>query len=259
MALIGWDNTVARAETVLGVNAAAAGMGAENLRLGLGNAAAAWQTPAGTTSASVLLACNEAVPYRVICAARTNLTASALLRVRIGTAASYLASPAYDSGLVPADVGTGIGQAIHVLPSAVTAPVLLLDILDPSNPDGFLNIPLLWAGDAAAFNLGYASTESRVVRRQDVETRGGTVLPQPLSVARAWQITAPLLLDAQGAWWAPLEAAAAASRNILFIPRLAAGAPAREAIVGLLQGGPRGFVGGSGQLRSWSATITERL
>lgn len=254
MALIGWDNLVERPGTVLqpAYPGSVEGLGVQQLLVPVGNPASALQSTQGSTVLVFGMTLPAPAPVRAICLARTNLTAGAKLQLMLDGGASY-ALAWTDAGVVP-----GVHQVVRILPAAVMATEIQIGVDDPGNPDGNINIPLAWAGDCAEFNLGYESAESRVVRAQDVTTRNGTLLPQPLSLARSWALRAPLLRDAQSAAWAgPLEAAAARRRNMLFIPRLAT-AP-REAVLGLLESGPRGFVGGSGAYRTWSATISERL
>ena len=253
MALIGWDNWAERGNAALGAwPGTAAGYGVEQLRVPLGNRAVAMQTAPGQTQVSLSVTLPAAALLRVICLARTNLTPAAQVQV-IGAGGSYFA------GWQAAGVVAGVGQVVHVLPAAISVTWVQVDISDPGNPDGCLNIPLLWAGNALEFGISAESDTGVEVRRADVASRGGTVLTDALSVARQWQFRAGLLRDADLPGFAGLEAAAAAGRNILLIPRL--GAPAaREALVGLLTPGRTGFIGPSGKYRSWGPhTMTERL
>ena len=112
----------------------------------IGAASVAWQTPAGTTAAALTVTTTAAVAWRAVSLNRSNLTTGATIRVRVGSAASLTTAPAYDSGVVSAGVAVGIGQALHVLPAAVSALAMRIDISDPANPDGYLNSPLAYAG-----------------------------------------------------------------------------------------------------------------
>ena len=149
--------------------------------------------------------------------------------------------------------------ALHILPSAVTAEACRIDLVDTGNPDGVLNIPLAYAGPATEFNISPQSQPTLEPRRQDVTTRGGQVFTDPLSRARSWGITVGFIRESAIAFLDPLEAAAAAGANILFVPRQSSARASAETILGLMTPGPRGFLGTTGNFRTWSATITERL
>jgi hypothetical protein len=248
MALLGWENAVETA--ALTVSSSVTGMGPEMLRVPLGNAATALQTPAGTTSLTLTAALPSLAGWKLVALSRTNLTPAATLRVRVG---------AYDSGAVPAGVVAGVGQALHVLPDRVTGTTLQLDVADPGNGQGFLNIPLAFLGPAASFRFGYNSQANITPRSDTLQTRGGQEITTPLSSQRGWSFNIPQLPDSAAGFLDPLQAAAVARRNILYAPRPAHARAASEAVYGLLVPGPAGFVTGSGLLRSWQATITERL
>ena len=146
MALLGWENAIETSSTSLVASAAADGASAELLRVPIGAASVAWQTPAGTTAAALTVTTTAAVAWRAVSLNRTNLTTAATIRVRVGSAASLTTAPTYDSGTVSAGVAVGIGQALHVMPAAVSALAMRIDISDPANPDGYLNSPLAYAG-----------------------------------------------------------------------------------------------------------------
>ncbi len=255
MALFGWRNAVEAAGVALTASSAAAGYGPEALRVPIGNPSVAWMTALGVTSATLTIASPAPVDWRAVCLARTNLTPVATLRVRVGDPLA----PDHDSGILPAGVAAGVGQALHLLPAAVSGTLLTIDIADPGNPDGRLNIPLVYAGPGAEISIAPQSDTGLDVRRGDTTTRGGTVLTQALSAGRTWQISVGFARDAALGWLDELEAAAAAGRNVLFIPRLQHPRAAAESIYGLLAPGRRGFLGPTGHYRIWAATITERL
>ena len=257
MALLGWENAIENSSTSLLASAAADGASAELLRVPIGAASVAWQTPAGTTAAALTVTVTAALAFRTMCLARTNLTTAATIRVRVGSAASLTTAPTYDSGTVLAGVAVGIGQALHVMPAAVSALAMRIDISDPANPDGYLNIPLAYAGTGTEFNIAYSSDAGLDVRRGDTTTRGGQVFVDALSRARGWNLHLGYVRDATLGWLDQLEATAAQGRNILFVPRIGHARAASESVFGLLNPGRRGFASVNG--RSWSATISERL
>lgn len=259
MALIGWQNAVEAAGTALSAGSEAAGYPVQMLGIPIGAPSVAWQTAAGVTSSHILIVPPAPVDWRVVALTRTNLTSAATIRVRIGSVANITSAPDYDGTVVSAGVVAGIGQALHILPGAVTAAACRIDIADASNPDGVLNIPLAYAGPATEFNISPQSQPTLEPRRQDVTTRGGQVFTDPLSRARSWGITVGFIRESAIAFLDPLEAAAASGANILFVPRQSSARASAESILGLMTSGPRGFLGPTGNFRAWSATITERL
>jgi hypothetical protein len=175
------------------------------------------------------------------------------------TSGSTLTAAAYDSGVVGAGVAAGVGQALHILPVGISGEAALVEISDPANPDGFLNIPLAYVGAAISVSISSAAEVDRDVRRADVTTRGGSVFVDALSAARMWRFELPTPLDTLTPAIERLISAGAAGRNILFVPREAHARAATEAVFGLLSPGPLSFATPSGSRRKWTATIMERL
>lgn len=259
MALIGWNNAVDDATTTLAASSAADGLPAEQLRVPQGSPAVAWQTAAGVTSASLTITAASAVAWRAVALCRTNLTPAATLRVRAGTAANVVSAPSYDSGTLAAGVAYGIRQALHILPSAASAVCLRLDISDPTNPDGLLNIPLAYAGPAVEFSISSSTDDGDDIRRNDVQTRGGAVLADPLSRARGWQVRLDFIRESEAAWIDPLKAWAGNGGNVLFVPFTGGALAPAQAVFGLLTPARRGFPGRVSSFRNWQFAITERL
>lgn len=172
---------------------------------------------------------------------------------------STLIAPAYDSGTISAGVAVGVGQALHVLPTAVSAVAMRVDLSDPTNRDGCLNIPLAYAGPGVEVALAMPSDTGLEVRRDDTTTRGGQIFTSALSRARGWSMKFDALRDADLGWMDGLEATAAQGRNIFFAPRVGNARASSEAVFGLLAPGRRGFLDRNGNFRPWSATILERL
>jgi len=259
MALFGYENAVETPSTLLIVSSEIPGYLAANLRVPLGSSATAWQTAPGVTSASLTITAAAAVSWRAVCLARTSLTTAATMRVRVGSVANINTTPNYDSGVVSAGVAVGIGQALHLLPTATSEVAMIIDIADTANPDGLLNIPLAYAGPATETPLSPRSRREPQLRDADTTTRGGVVLAQPLSRARAWQIELGMVPDATSGWLDAMEAAAGARRNILFVPRTPHARAAAESVFGLVRSGSRGFLTATGRNLTFSASISERL
>lgn len=256
-AVLGWENALDAGG--LTVSAEEATLPAQNLRDPLGAAATGWQTPSPVTAAWVQIVPAAAVAWRAVMLARTNLSAAATMRVRLGDVATITSAPAYDSGTLS---GCLRGQMVHLLPAAVTAVACRVDIEDAGNPDGFLNIPLIYAGPAwqMATNISRESAQVMADGSRRTETRGGQQHVEEGWLRRGWELrlenhrasdAEQRLLD--------LEFAARRGTNILCIPRPLT-QPARDAVFGLAeQFTPLRFGSSSGALRSLGFTITERL
>ncbi|UPY37225.1 hypothetical protein [Sediminicoccus sp. KRV36] len=250
MAMLGYQNAVLDPAVVLSASSVSDGYSPEFLRIGMGNPSVAWQTVSGVVSATLSLTAPTPITWRVACLARTNLTSSATMRVQVG---------AYDSGTISAGVVAGVGQALHILPADASGPSMVITLTDAANPDRLLNVPLAYAGPVRVTNIAPSSEAGRDVRRADTSMRGGTVIVEPLSAARTWNLVFAALLDNDIAWLDALESAAAGGINILAVPREGSARASAETILGLLKPGGRGFLTATGHRRTWSATISERL
>lgn len=256
MALIGYNNVVDAVGTVLAATSSEVRMGPEQLLVPVGNASTAWQTKAGVVTASLTITAANLTAFRAFCLARTNLTSAATVRVRVGMS---VGSFTYDSGTIAAGVLFGVGQIIHTLPTATSGLVAQIDISDPTNPDGLLNIPLVYAGPMQATNFTPASYQGVDVGRQDNKTRSGVVLPVFLSKGRTFGFTIDNITDNNSAWVNELTVAGAMALNVLFIPREDYVMAPSESILGLLTTNQLGFTLDTGEIRNWSGVISERL
>ena len=169
----------------------------------------------------------------------------------------------YDSGTVAAGVVAGFMQSAVIAAQTYTARYARVDITDSANPDGFLNIPLVYAGPvwqptsniAAATVLGQDSAEANVV------TRGGQEYPVLYWRRRRWD-AAFLGIRAAEVWASAMamDAVARTGANILFVPDPASADLAREATFGRLQAlADVGFPYAIKDRRSWRVRVTERL
>ncbi len=172
---------------------------------------------------------------------------------------STITGTIYDSGSLG---GVTRGQAVHVLPVATSAAACRIDVSDPTNPDGFLNIPLIYAGPAwqLATNLSRESAQAQADGSRRAVTRGGQEIVEQGWLRRAWDIRLEnqLATDAEQRLLG-LESAARRGVNILCIPRPLT-QPARDAVFGLASDFTRlGFSTSSGLRRSLGFTVSERL
>ena len=253
-AVVGWTNIVKTST----ITASSEDLDADNLKTDSGSAAEAWQTVAGVvTGATVTVTPGSATVWRAFGVFRTNLTASATVTFTLKntgptTVATVTVSPV-----------SGYGQAVAVLSANTTADYLEVTISDASNPDNFLNVPLMFAGPAwlPARSIGYSSTVGRDVSRGDVITRGGQEYPALNFRRRRWNIAFESLLTSE--LWGTVDdmlVTADTGSNVFFLPDTASSYIQREAIFGRLAAiADVSFPYQSADRRRWAAQVTERL
>lgn len=105
-----------------------------------------WQTTAGTVSTWFQCDAGSAVEWRLFGLFRTNLTTAATVRWMLGTTAG--ASDVLDTTAAAANIQAGYGQTVQALGQGYSARYLRCEIADAGNPDGFLRVPLAFAGPA---------------------------------------------------------------------------------------------------------------
>lgn len=172
--------------------------------------------------------------------------------------------PSTDTNVLTGLVASGYAQAVHVLSAEASARYARMDIADASNPDGFLNIPLAYAGPVAqpAVGLAYGLRHARDRDEVVVRSRGGQEFVTLRSARRRWGFGFDALTTAE--FWdglAEMERAAADGSNVLLIPFPSAGNVAREAVFGRLALADDATwpAPNDAGLRRFAGTITERL
>jgi hypothetical protein len=257
--LLGWTN---HAKTgALDASAAAAGLGAYQVANDQGATSTAWQTPAGDTAADITLDAGSAVAWRVFGIFRTNLTAAATVRWRLGNDATF-ATNLVDTTATAGTLANGYGQSLHVLAAETSARYLRLDLDDPTNPQGFLNVPLLFAGPAWQPRIQWSAdaVESAAVDGNVIGTRGGQVFAEIRWRRRRRSVPLPLV-DRADRWpqLGALEMHAATGSNVLLVPS-PSGDLLREPVFGPADFEGVGYAGiGAYRFRSTRFAVTERL
>ncbi len=263
-ALYGWINRFISGTISVGSQRSL--LPAQNLRTPHGSADQAWQTNNGVTNpvagAWLVLDAGEAVSWRLLGLFRTNLTEQAQVRWWVANDALF-SSITYDSFTINAGVKDGYAQHVHVLPQAVTGRYVRLWIFDDTNPDGFINIPLAFAGPAGApaFNLDYPSTFGIDEVTDEVVTRGGAEYPEHRFTQRRWKIEINTI-EAADVWSiiVPWWQASVGGNNVLFVPDPEAADINRVAILGRVKtAADVSYPYDTIEYRAWSATVTERL
>ena len=169
----------------------------------------------------------------------------------------------YDSGSLGAGVRAGFAQSVHVAPSAITGAACRFQVSDPSNPDGFINIPLLYAGPAwqPATNIAYDSTIGRDDQTDEITSRGGAEFPSVQWTRRRWDVSMQGIRSSE--LWAQameLDRFARTGRNVLFVPNPASVDVGCETVYGRAKPlSDISFPFGNADRRAWRVRITERL
>lgn len=236
-------------------------MPATNVQTVNGTSSEAWQTPPGILTPTLFIDAGASVPWHVLALFRTNLNAAAQVRWRLSDN-SDMSDPILDTGNISAGVVPGIGQSVLVLSFPITTRYASCEVRNSSNADGFINVPLVFAGPVWTMDGGisYRSQIGYEEIADDYETRGGQEDRVLRGLRRVWQVDLPALRSAE-LWPSVLEMDRVSrdGRNVLFVPNLTnAGGNEREAVFGRLR--PNGLAGFlSFDRRTWSAKISERL
>jgi hypothetical protein len=225
-----------------------------------GSSATAWVTNASITSAYAVLDAGAGALWGALGVFRTNLTASATLRWRLGDDATF-ATATEDSGTLSSTLASGYAQSLYIPAAEVTARYMRLDVADATNPEGRLVIPLAFGGPVwqPAHQWSPDSAEDLQRETVTVTTRGGQEWIEQRWRRRRRIVTLPLLARADR--WTELHAlerAAADGGNILVVP-----SPTndllREPIFGPVAFDGVGYAGTGHRFRATRFTIAERL
>lgn len=254
-AILAWNNYAKTA--VIVESSAAAGFAGANVADDSGSPSTAWQTVSGVVTGVTLTVTPPiaAQPWQVVGVFGTNLTSTATVKFDLLTGATVVAT----ATVSPV---AGYGQAVAVFP-VTTADSLRVTVNDAANPDGFLNVPLLFCGPAwlPAGSTGFASTFGRDDSTLEVTTRGGQEFPTLLWQRRRWNITLDSIRTSET--WTQADTLASYAKggsNMFFAPDSAGPNLLREAIFGRLKAtADVSFPYAGADRRRWSAAITERL
>lgn len=256
--LLGFPNQVLSG--VLAASAAETTLPITNLATDQGQASAAWQCPSVAGWFSVTLA--AAGPLRAFGLFRTNLTAAATLQVRVWATGDSNSAPMFDTGVQPAGVLPGYGQAVVIAPGVLTGRLVRFDISDPANPDGHLNIPLAFAGPCwqPERNFGYASSNTRDAGGTVTVTRSGAELVRNDWQRRGFDLSMSAITPREELIRDQLEIYARRGANVLFVQNPLSSLLASQTVFGrLTPTAAYGYANNSALTRTWRATITERL
>lgn len=121
-------------------SASVAGLSPDQLGNDQGATSTSWQTPAGTTTAHVVLDAGAEVEWGAVALCNTNLTPAATLRWRLSNDPAFAASPVWDTGAAPAVV-TGYRQAVAVEPAALQSAATANRVRNPRAAGAVVGTP----------------------------------------------------------------------------------------------------------------------
>lgn len=181
----------------------------------------------------------------------------------LATSGSTLAGAlAYDSGAVPAGVVAGFGQSVLAAAAEVSGRVAVLDLNDAANPDGFLSVPLVYAGPALQplRNYDYSSGHGYTDQTTAKTSRAGGVTKRNDWVKRVFDLSLSGIRAAEVPQIMALDRFGRQGGNVLLVPDPASAFRNQEALYGEFQpAGNLGYPFQTAEARSYRATITERL
>lgn len=262
--ILGYDNHVITGTIETGSSIPS--LPPENLQSPHGDTAHSFQGAPGNLNFSIRVnAGNVGTVWQLFGLFRTNLTPSATVRWQVGSETWITGgggSPVYDTGEIPAGITAGFGQTVHIAPSPVTEQWCRCVLNDPTNPDGFLSVALMYAG--TLYKASGVSSQSEWVvdvGEDQVTTRGGQEYLTPRFSRRAWNVRFPS--TPSGEVYPQVAAMMSASRrgeNVLFVPFSDADTVNQDAVFGrYTPSGGIGFSNQTGLRRTWGGKFSERL
>ncbi len=165
----------------------------------------------------------------------SNLTAGGLWRVRLGTTAG--SGDLLDTGLVPAGVVPGYGQALHAPAAPVNARHLRVDLDDAGLAGaGYHQAGALWTGPLfrPARNFSYGAAIGWVDSSLRARTRGGQVITDKRPAWRGDSFALEFLSEAEKYELLELDRIAGLGGTVLWIREPGGAYQNRDAIRGTL-------------------------
>jgi hypothetical protein len=260
-AVLGWNNLVIGATITAGSQVAS--LPGSNVQGPHGSPATGWQTQAGVITSGggaflTIVPTAGSRTWRAMGIFGTNITSTATVTFLL-----YNTGPALVWSSAVAGPVAGYRQVVAIAPSDQVADYLVIQIDDTANSDGFINIPLAYAGAAWLPQRGvsFASTWGRDDNTLETFTRGGQEYPLLLWQRRRWALTFEAVAAAE--LWTQADPLLIASRiggNVFFAPNDISPYLSQEAIFGRLKiPSDVTYPFHNADRRQVAATITERL
>lgn len=257
--LLGWPNRITYG--TLSASSSEAGLSVDNLANDQGSADQGWQTPASQGWFNVTIPQPDV--WQGFSIHRTNLSSGSQIRWRVWAGIDTGAAPIYDSGLIGAGIVAGYNQSVLALPAPITGRTVQCDIMDASNPDGYLNVPLAYAGPVwqPAYNFDPGSSDGFIEGTTKTITRGGGVIIRSDWIKRTFTLSLSGI-RANEVWpkIKDLERWARRGNNCLLVPDPASPLINLTSVFGQIE--PASDVTYPNKVieaRGWKAVVTERL
>jgi hypothetical protein len=232
-----------------------------NLQIDSGAASVAWQTVSGVmtpTDGATFRVTSVRQAWRLFGLFRTNLSQGASVTFSLFINPSTLVWSGTVTGPRP-----GYAQVVAVAPADIEADYCVVDITDAGNPDGFVNVPLAYAGPAWQPVLGHTwnSTFGRDSTVDEMISRGGQEYPTYRFQQRRWEVAFDAITDSE--LWTEAQNLDRISRyggNILFVSDLASATISGEAVFGRVTAtADVSYIAGFHDRHAWKFRIKERL
>ncbi|WP_338332159.1 hypothetical protein [Acetobacter sp. LMG 32666] len=247
----GWQNRVLDAALVASAQSDA--LPVDNLRNPSGAASLGWRCPRNT--AVLTLTLPQAETFRVFSLHRTNCMPTATLAISAALGADMVWS-GQTQGCIN-------GQIVLVAPAEMRADTVTFTLTDQDNTDGFLSIPLAYAGPIwqPVRNYSTESTSGRNLGTDSTTSLSGVLFTENRWIQRTLKIAHQSLGDADAGQIEQILRASAAGQNTLFLPVPDAGPEslAQKALLGRLTGDDVSNPFGVADRHSVTLTLTESL
>lgn len=247
----GWQNRIL--DAALAADAQMPHLPVSNLCSQQGAPSLGWRIP-GTT-AGLTLTLTDAVAFRAFSLHRTNLT----------SAATWSVTASLGGVIIWRMAGGPVanGQALLVSPSALLADTVRITVSDPTNPDGWLDLPLAYAGPLfqPVRNFSTSSTAGRTLGQDTITSLAGTEFVESRWFQRKLSIVHQSLGDADAVVMDQILRVAATGQNILFLsdPTASGADLAARAVFGRLSGNDLSNPFGAADRHALTLDLTERL
>lgn len=261
--LIAWNNYAKNA--TITATSAASSFPASNVAGDLGAPSSGWQTVYGVTTSAggavlTITPTNSGLTWDLLGIFRTNLTASATVTFSLYSYIGGTPAVTWTTGAV--QMTSGNGQYL-VYTGGVVADFLQISFNDANNPDGYINVPLVFGGSAwdplgvISFNSTFGRDTSQVI----TTSRGGQEYPTFYYQQRRWNVAIDTIRESEA--WSyvdQLMQVAAIGSNVLLIPDVNSPYLQKQAVFGLLKSSSDiSYPSGASDRRKWSFQVTERL
>lgn len=230
---------------------------AGNVQSDQGADALAWRFTSAQASLTIDLGPGNVRMVRLISLHRTNLSPAAMADITLWAAGAMVWQ---QSGIT---VSPDAGQSVLAAGIAVMADRIAITLHEPDMADGFVSVPLVYAGDlwSPVRNMSTQSTSGWDLGTDEATSLGGAEFPVNRWLRRRYVIDHQSLGRAELPALQAMVRWAATGRNVLFLPDGGAGRAelTQSAVFGRLTQGDLSNPFGAADRQRTTFTMTERL